>query len=69
MAFYICHATYTDVAIATMAKNPQDRSIPVKKMVQKAEEFDRLYQQMLGEMLAKDFGALETFLTAWGEKP
>jgi ubiquinone/menaquinone biosynthesis C-methylase UbiE len=34
-----------------------------------AEEFERLYQQMLLEMLAEDFCALETYLTVWGVKP
>ena len=35
MAMYMVQGAYTAEAIATMAKNPQDRSIPVRKLVQK----------------------------------
>ncbi len=35
MAFYMVQATYTAEALATMAKNPQDRSAPVRELVQK----------------------------------
>ena len=33
------------------------------------EEYDRLYQQVAGEMLSEDFCAIQFFLTVWGEKP
>ena len=36
MAFYMIQGAYTAEALATMAKNPQDRSIPVRELVQKA---------------------------------
>ena len=32
-------------------------------------DFERLYQQLQGEMLANTFAALEIYLTVWGEKP
>lgn len=35
MALYMVQAAYTAEALATMAKNPQDRSIPVKELAQK----------------------------------
>ena len=35
MAFYMIQGAYTVEAIATMAKNPQDRSVPVRELVQK----------------------------------
>ena len=35
MAFYMVQGTYTAEAIATMAKNPQDRSVPVRELMQK----------------------------------
>ena len=35
MAFYMIQGAYTTEAIATMAKNPQDRSVPVRELVQK----------------------------------
>jgi uncharacterized protein with GYD domain len=35
MAFYMIQGAYTAEAIATMAKNPQDRSVPVRELVQK----------------------------------
>lgn len=35
MAFYMIQGAYTAEAIAAMAKNPQDRSIPVRELVQK----------------------------------
>jgi uncharacterized protein with GYD domain len=36
MAFYMIQGAYTAEAIATMAKNPQDRSVPVRELAQKA---------------------------------
>jgi uncharacterized protein with GYD domain len=35
MAFYMVQGAYTAEAIATMAKNPQDRSVPVRELMQK----------------------------------
>ena len=35
MALYLVQFAYTAEALATMAKNPQDRSVPVKEAVQK----------------------------------
>ena len=35
MAFYMVQGTYTAEAWATMAKNPQDRSIPIREVAQK----------------------------------
>jgi uncharacterized protein with GYD domain len=35
MAFYMIQGAYTAEALATMAKNPQDRSVPVRDLVQK----------------------------------
>jgi uncharacterized protein with GYD domain len=35
MPLYMIQATYTAEAIATMTKNPQDRSIPVRELIQK----------------------------------
>src|SRR5215831_1934985 len=35
MAIYMVQAAYTTEALAAMAKNPQDRSIPVRELVQK----------------------------------
>jgi uncharacterized protein with GYD domain len=35
MALYMVQATYTSEALATLAKNPQDRSVPVRELVQK----------------------------------
>lgn len=35
MAFYMIQGAYTTEAIATMVKNPQDRSIPVRELMQK----------------------------------
>ena len=35
MAFYMVQGAYTTEAIATMVKNPQDRSIPVRELMQK----------------------------------
>jgi uncharacterized protein with GYD domain len=35
MAFYMVQAAYTSEALATMAKKPQDRSVPVRELVQK----------------------------------
>jgi uncharacterized protein with GYD domain len=35
MAFYMVQAAYTAEAIAAMAKNPQDRSVPVRELAQK----------------------------------
>ena len=35
MALYLVQAAYTTEAIAAMAKNPQDRSVPVKELLQK----------------------------------
>ena len=35
MALYMVQGAYTTEAIATMAKNPQDRSVPVRELLQK----------------------------------
>ncbi len=35
MALYMVQGAYTAEALATMAKNPQDRSVPVRELVQK----------------------------------
>jgi len=35
MPFYMTQFAYTAEAIAAMAKNPQDRSIPVRELAQK----------------------------------
>ena len=35
MALYMVQAAYTTEALATMTKNPQDRSVPVRELVQK----------------------------------
>jgi uncharacterized protein with GYD domain len=35
MALYLVQAAYTTEAIATMAKNPQDRSVAVRELLQK----------------------------------
>ena len=35
MALYMVQAAYTAEAIATMAKNPQDRSVPVRELMRK----------------------------------
>ena len=35
MAFYMVQGTYTAEAWAAMAKNPQDRSIPIREVAQK----------------------------------
>lgn len=35
MALYLVQAAYTAEALATMAKNPQDRSVPVRELLQK----------------------------------
>jgi uncharacterized protein with GYD domain len=37
MALYMAQFAYTTEALATMAKNPQDRSVPVRELVQKLE--------------------------------
>ena len=34
MALYMVQGAYTAEALATMAKNPQDRSVPVRELVQ-----------------------------------
>ncbi len=36
MALYMVQGAYTAEALAAMAKNPQDRSVPVRELVQKA---------------------------------
>ena len=36
MAFYMVQGAYTAEGIATMAKNPQDRSVPVRELASKA---------------------------------
>jgi uncharacterized protein with GYD domain len=36
MAIYMVQFAYTTEALATMAKNPQDRSVPVRELVQKS---------------------------------
>ena len=35
MALYMVQAAYTAEAVATMTKNPQDRSVPVRELAQK----------------------------------
>ena len=35
MALYMVQFAYTPEALATMAKNPQDRSVPVRELLQK----------------------------------
>ena len=35
MTLYMIQGAYTAEAIATMAKNPQDRSVPVRELMQK----------------------------------
>ena len=35
MAFYMIQTAYTAEAMAAMAKNPQDRSVPVRELMQK----------------------------------
>ncbi len=35
MAFYMVQAAYTAEAWATMAQNPQDRSVPLRELAQK----------------------------------
>jgi uncharacterized protein with GYD domain len=35
MALYMVQAAYTTEALAAMAKNPQDRSVPVRELLQK----------------------------------
>ena len=35
MALYMVQAAYTAEALATMAKKPQDRSVPVRELLQK----------------------------------
>ena len=35
MAFYMIQGAYTAEALATLAKNPQDRSAPVRELLQK----------------------------------
>ena len=35
MALYLIQGAYTAEAIATMAKHPQDRSVPVRELTQK----------------------------------
>lgn len=35
MAFYMVQFAYTSESLATMVKNPQDRSLPVKAMIEK----------------------------------
>jgi uncharacterized protein with GYD domain len=35
MALYMVQGSYTAEALATMAKNPQDRSIPARELLQK----------------------------------
>ena len=35
MALYMIQGAYTAEALATMAKNPQDRSVPVRELLQK----------------------------------
>ena len=35
MALYLVQASYTAEALTTMAKNPQDRSVPVRELIQK----------------------------------
>ena len=37
MALYLVQASYTTEALATMARNPQDRSSPVRELVQKLD--------------------------------
>ena len=41
----------------------------VKMGVVSQEEADQKYQQMLIEMMMKDFYALWYYLTVWGRKP
>jgi len=41
----------------------------VKMKVMTQEETDQKYQQMLIEMMQKDFSAMWYYLTAWGQKP
>ena len=41
----------------------------VKMKVMTQEEADQKYQQMLIEMMQKDFSAVWYYLTAWGQKP
>src|SRR5579859_6230584 len=36
MALYLVQFAYTAEALAAMAKNPQDRSVPVRELVQKS---------------------------------
>ncbi len=36
MALYMVQFAYTAEALSTMAKNPQDRSVPVRELVQKS---------------------------------
>ena len=36
MAIYMVQFAYTAEALATMAKNPQDRSVPVRELIQKS---------------------------------
>ena len=35
MALYLVQASYTAEALTTMAKNPQDRSVPVRELLQR----------------------------------
>jgi uncharacterized protein with GYD domain len=35
MALYLLQGSYSAEALATMAKNPQDRSVPVRELLQK----------------------------------
>jgi uncharacterized protein with GYD domain len=59
MALYMVQATYTAEAIATMAKNPQDRSVPVRELMQK----------LGGQMISFYFCYGEYDVVALGELP
>jgi uncharacterized protein with GYD domain len=59
MAFYMVQGAYTAEAIATMAKNPQDRSAPVRELMQK----------LGGQMIGFYFCYGEYDVVALGELP
>jgi uncharacterized protein with GYD domain len=59
MAFYMVQGAYTAEAIATMAKNPQDRSVPVRELMQK----------LGGQMIGFYFCYGEYDVVALGELP
>jgi hypothetical protein len=48
MALYMVHFAYTAEALATLAQNPQDRSVPSRELIEKSGGDDRLLLLLWG---------------------